>query len=304
MYVYERSPERLAGGSVSLDSLKCFKCREGYAKPPIIICKNGHVFCSECSGSRRCSFCRKKLQKTRCTELEAMAEEMLKPCHWDCKKWMPADEIETHQKHCDSKKLFCIHLVGCGNCDWAGTRKEFTQHLLSNHTSIISDSFMYNFVIKDYSQVEEFSVTRLLTCFSHLFLAKLSYCSANRVFYGRVHFLSGAPNVAKVFRYEFEIGKATPCNASYRKFSFSRQTHRISEDYSDNSFSEKCDQFWFNKDIGNFFTDINDTLTVTVILESVQSLAMKNIAGRKTYGFAPSQYCQKCVGSFNPVPPL
>ena len=303
MCVYDMSPELQAGGSDSVDSLKCFNCREGYAKPPIFLCKNGHVLCSECSGIRRCSLCRKKFQKTRCTELEEMAEKILKPCQWDCKKWMPPDEIDVHQKHCDLKQLFCMHLVGYGNCAWAGTRKDLTQHLLSKHFSIISEDFKFGFVIKGYSQVEHFSDTRLLTCFGHLFLAKLLYCSANRVFYGRVHFVSGAPNVAKVFRYEFEIGKETASKASCYKFAFSRQTHRISEDYSDNSFSENCDQFCFSKEIGDFFTDTNDTLTVTVIMKSVRSLAMKNIAAKKTYGFVPSQYCQKCVGSFNPVPP-
>jgi len=303
MYVNGKSPERQAGGSDSLDSLKCIKCREGYAKPPIILCKNGHVLCSECSEIRRCSFCRKTFQKTRCTKLEAMAEEMLKPCQWDCMKWMPPDEIEAHQKHCDLKKLFCMDLVGCGKCTWAGIRKELTQHLLHEHSSIISDSFMYDFVIKDYSQVEEFSATRLLTCFRHIFLVKLGYCSTNRAFYGRVYFVSGVPNVAKGFRYEFEIGKATESKACHYKFTFSRQTHRISEDYSDQGFSDICDQFWFSKDIGNFFTDINGTLTVTVIMKSVQSLAMKNIEALKTYGFVPSQYCKKCVRSFNPTPP-
>jgi len=303
MSLYEKTSERQADGSDSLDCLKCFKCREGYATPPIFLCKNGHVICPECSKSRHCSFCGKTFQNTRCTELEAMAE-VLKPCQWGCKKWMPPDEMEVHQQYCDLKKLFCGHLLSYGNCAWEGTRKDLTQHLLSEHTSIISDSFRHSFVIKDYSQVEQFSDTCLLTCFNHLFLTKLLYCSVNKTFFGRAHFLSGAPNVSKGFRYEFEIGKAAGSNASHYKFWFSRQTHRISEHYSDESFSDVCDQFYFTKDIGNFFTDINDTLTVTVIIKSSQSLAMKNDEVMKTYAFVPSQYCQKCVGSYNPLPPL
>jgi len=303
MSLYKKSPEQQAGGSNPFDCLKCFKCKEGYAKPPIFLCKNGHVLCSGCLGSRHCSLCGKKFQKTRCIELEAMAE-ILKRCQWGCEKWMPPDEVEAHQKHCDLKQLFCMHLVGNGNCAWAGTRKDLTQHLLNKHTSIISEGFRYSFVIKDYSQVEEFSDTRLLTCFNHLFLAKLVYCSANRAFFGRVHFLSGAPIVSKVFRYEFEIGKETESKASHYKFMFSRQTHRISEDYCDKGLSDICDQFCFTKEIGKFFTDIKDTLTVTLIMKSIQSLATRNEELRRTYGFVPSQYCQKCVGSFNPMPPL
>jgi hypothetical protein len=233
-----------------------------------------------------------------------MAVKLLEPCQWGCEKWKPPDEIEAHQNHCDLKKLFCKHLVGYGDCAWEGTRKELTQHLLKTHSSIISDDFMYNFVIKDYSQVGQYSVTRLLTCFKYLFLAKLLYCSENRAFYGRVHFLSGSAEVAKGFRYEFEIGKVPANNASCYKFVFTRQTHRITEDYGDNSFSENCDQFCFSKDIGNFFADINDTLTVTLVIKSVQSLAMKEAEASKSYGFGPSQYCQKCVTSFMPVPPI
>ena len=304
MHAYVTPPEQQAVGSYSVDILKCVKCRKGYASPPIILCKTGHLLCSECSGSRHCSFCRKSFQKTRCTELEVMAEKMLKPCQWGCNKWMPPDEVETHQKHCDLKKHSCMNLVGFGNCLWEGTRKELKLHLLRQHSSIISDNVLHNFVIKDYSQVQQFSATRILTCFSHIFLAKLMYSSANRAFYGGVQFLSGPPKVSKVFRYEFEIGKETASNMSCYKFIFSRQTHTISEDYSDSSFSDTCNQFWFSKDTGNFFTDIDDTLTVTVIVKSVQSLAMMNVEATKTYGFVPSNYCQKCVGKFNVVPPL
>lgn len=305
MSVYEKLPERQARGCGSLASLMCFKCREGYAKPPIYICKNGHLLCAECLVSRRlCSLCGKTFQKTRSIELEEMAQKLLKPCQWSCEKWMPPFEVEAHEKHCDFKKLFCLSLVGHGNCAWTGTRKELAQHLLSKHSPIISDNFVYDFVIKNYSHVEQFSATCLLTCFHHLFLAKLVYNGTNRAFYGGVQFVSGAPQVAKGFRYEFEIGKQTVNNAAHYKFMFSRQTHKISEDYSDDTLSDRFDHFWFSKDIGTFFTDINDTLTVTVIMKSVQSLAMKNVEADKTYGFVPSQYCQKCVRLFNPVPPL
>jgi len=303
MSLYNKSPEQQDGRSDSLDYLKCFKCSEGYAIPPIFLCKNRHVICSECSNSRHCTFCGKAFQKTRCIELEARAK-FLKPCQWGCNKWMPSDKIEVHEKHCDLKEHCCSHLVGNGNCAWSGIRKDLTQHLLSQHTSIISDSFRHNFVITGYSQVEEFSDIRLLTCFSHIFLAKLVYCSANRTFFGRVHFLSGPPNVSKGFRYEFEIGKETASKACHSKFIFSRQTHRISEDYSEKSFTDVCDQFCFTKDIGKFFTDIDDTLTVTLIMKSIQSLPMKSEELRRTYGFVPTQYCQRCVASFNPTPPL
>jgi hypothetical protein len=303
MSVYEHLPERQAGESRSLASLMCFKCREGYVKLKIYPCKKGHLLCPECLvGRRHCCLCGKTFQKTRSIELEAMAEKLLKPCQWGCEKWMPPDKIEAHEKHCDLKKLSCVSLVDHGNCAWTGTRKDLTQHLLSEHSPIISNNFLHDFEIKNYSQFEEFSVTRLLTCFHHLFLAKLLYNGTKRAFYGKVHFVSGAPQVAKGFRYEFQIDKETKNNTAHYKFIFSRQAHRISEVFSDNDLSDRCDHFFFSKDIGSFFTDINDTLTVTVIIKSVQSLAMKNVEAQKTYGFVPSQYCQKCVGVFNPEP--
>ena len=304
MSLIGKSPYRQDGGNGLLASLKCWQCRTGYAKPPIYPCKKNHLLCPTCKGNQRLCFCGKKFQKSRFLVLEALAQDLLKPCPWRCEKWLPPDEMEVHEKHCDLKKLFCVSVLGYGHCNWAGTRKHLTKHFLGNHSDISTDDFLYDFVITNYSKVEKFSATRLLKCFSHMFMAKLVYDDEKRIFYGGVHFVSGPPSFEKVFRYEFEIGKQTGKNAAHCKIMFSRQAHRISEDYSDHTDLNKCDHFCFPKDMGNFFTDIDDSLTVTVIMKSVQSLAMSNIEALKTYSFVPSQYCQQCVKSFNPVPPI
>jgi hypothetical protein len=201
--------------------------------------------------------------------------------------------MNVHEKHCDFKKLVCASVLDPGGCTWACTRQELTEHMFGTHRAVISDDFKYNFVIKNYSQVTEFRATILMAAYHHLFLAKLEYDRVDEVFFGGVKFVSGAPQIASKFRYEFEVGKETRNKTAHYKFIFSRQLHTISEEYNNHSSS---DHFWFNKAVGNFFTDINDTLTVTVVLKTVQSFASKNVKSPSAYGFVPSQYCQRCVG--------
>jgi len=289
--------------AVSVASLRCYKCSNGYAYTPIYPCKRNHVLCSECRISRYCK-CGKKFQKTTCPGLERLAEEHLRPCEnaaRGCKKHMTQDGIIVHQEQCDFKDLVCSSLVGTRDCSWAGIRKEMVTHLTEKHSEIKHNDFMYNFAIENYSQVEEFRDTVLLVCFGHFFLAKLEY-NGKEAFYGGVQLVSGVPRLESVFRYEFELGKESIHGVAHYKFMFSRQTHTILEKYSGELPSNRCDHFWFRKDVGSFFTDRNDTLTVTVIVKSVQSLAMRNVEAQRTYGFVPSQYCQRCVTSFNPSP--
>jgi hypothetical protein len=216
-----------------------------------------------------------------------------------CKKRMPPDDMKTHEKHCDFKELVCASVLGPQGCTWAGTRRELTDHMFGKHRAIISDNFKHDFVIKNYSQVTEFHATSLMAAYQELFLAKLEYDPVDEVFCGGVKFLSGAPDIASKFRYEFEVGKETRNKAAHYKFVFSRQVHTISEEYSNHPAS---DHFWFNKAVGNVFTDTNETLTVTVMLKNVQSLAVKNVKAPEKYGFVPTQYCQRCVSRFNPTP--
>lgn len=289
--------------ATSLDHLKCHMCSDGYVCEPIYPCKRGHLICSECSDRQHCPICWKRFEKTRSYGLEKMAYALLMSCQnreRGCKKMMPPDRIDVHQKHCDFSQRVCLSLVGADGCSRSGTRRELIKHILNEHFAIISDSFKHNFVIQNYSLIEEFSCTVLLTHFSHLFVAKLMYSDSERAFYGGVQFVSGEPQFASEFRYEFEVGKETTDKAAHYKFMYSRQAHTISEDYNDRIISDNCNQFWLKKDVGHFFKDVNDTLTVTVILKSVQSLAMKNAEALTTYAFGPSQYCQRCVSSFNP----
>jgi hypothetical protein len=206
--------------------------------------------------------------------------------------------MNMHEKHCDFKLLFCASVLGSEGCTWACTRKELTEHMFGKHRATISDHFKYDFFIKNYSQVSDFRATILMATFHHLFLAMLEYDRVDGVFFGGVQLLSGALQIASKFRYEFEFGKETGNGTAHCKFIFSRQLHDMSEEYSNH---ESSDHFWFNKTVGSFFTDSDDTLTVTVILKTAQSLAVKNVIAPQTYGFVPSQSCQRCVSRFNPT---
>lgn len=234
-----------------------------------------------------------------------MAKKLLESCENSrrgCKKMMPAASISVHQEHCDFKELVCESVVGPEGCPWTGTRKELTDHVHDKHPSILLRDFKHDFQIPNYSKFEHFSETVLLTSFGHLFVAKLGYSESDRAFYGGVQLVSGVVGLTAEFRYEFEIGKQTKDDVVHYKLMYSRQTHKISEEFKKHGLSDECHYFWFSKDIGSFFTDITDTLTVTVILKSVQSLAMKRCDAERTYGFVPTQYCHHCVSNFNPSP--
>lgn len=279
---------------MSVKDLKCHKCPDGYVYPPIERCKGGHLVCSGCLEQERCPICFSKLKIIH-IDLEQI-ESVLQRCPnyvRGCKKRMPPDNMNFHENLCDFKVHVCNSLVGPKGCTWAGPRNELTAHMFGKHRAIISGGFKYDFVIKNYSQVTEFRATILMAAFHHLFLAKLEYDGVDEVFCGGVQFISVAPDVAPKFRYEFEIGKETLSRIAHYKFIFSRKLHTISEEYNNHTIS---DHFCFNKAIGNFFTDTNDTLKVTVVLKTVQSFAVKDDKTQQTYGFVPSQYCQRCVG--------
>ncbi|PNF31230.1 hypothetical protein B7P43_G14080 [Cryptotermes secundus] len=211
---------------------------------------------------------------------------------------MLPDDMKVHKKHCDFKELVCASVIGPEGCLWACTRKDLTEHMFAEHRALISEDFKYDFVIRNYSEVTKFHATILMAVYSHLFLAKLEYDCVDGVFFGGVKFVSGAPDIGSTFRYEFEVGKETSNRTAHYKFMFSRQLHAISEEYK-NHFAS--DHFWFSKALGNFFTDSKDTLTVTLVLKTVHSLAVKDVNAPEAYGFVPSQYCQRCVSQFNPT---
>jgi hypothetical protein len=272
----------------TFQDLKCVKCADGYAYTPIHRCKEGHVVCPSCLEQKYCSVCFRKLKLIDVVDLEEIRNK-LQPCGNDgCYKRMPLENIAAHERHCDFKELVCSSLLGPEGCTWASIRKELTGHFLEKHRSMISDGFKYDFLIKNYSQVTEFRATILMASFKHLFLAKLEYDEAHKVFFGGVLFVSGAPDIAPKFRYEFEVGKQTRTGKSHYKFMFSTQVHTLSDGNDEH--------FCLDKAVGNVLTDTDDTLTVTVVLKDVPSLAVGIDSPQAiTYGFVPAQYCQRCV---------
>jgi hypothetical protein len=277
----------------TLQDLKCVRCVDGYAYTPIHRCKEGHMVCPSCLEQKRCPVCFRKLKFIDVVNLEEIRHKLQLCGNSGCKKMIRLDIIAAHERHCDLKEHVCASLLGPEGCLWAGIRKELTGHFLGEHRSMISDGFRYDFLIKNYSQVTEFRATVLMTSFKHLFLAKLEYNGAHKVFFGGVQFVSGAPDIAPKFRYEFEVGKQTRTGKSHYKFMFSTQVHTLSVEYDEHINS---DYFCLDKAVGNVFTDIDDTLTVTVILKDVPSLAVGiGSPQATTYGFVPAQYCQRCV---------
>ncbi|XP_023709964.1 probable E3 ubiquitin-protein ligase sinah [Cryptotermes secundus] len=284
---------------MSVNNLKCHKCPDGYVYPPIHRCKKGHLICPDCLEQEHCPICFNKFKIIPLgLEEKGSVLQFCPNSVRGCKKRMLPDDMKVHKKHCDFKELVCASVIGPEGCLWACTRKDLTEHMFAEHRALISEDFKYDFVIRNYSEVTKFHATILMAVYSHLFLAKLEYDCVDGVFFGGVKFVSGAPDIGSTFRYEFEVGKETSNRTAHYKFMFSRQLHAISEEYK-NHFAS--DHFWFSKALGNFFTDSKDTLTVTLVLKTVHSLAVKDVNAPEAYGFVPSQYCQRCVSQFNPT---
>lgn len=284
---------------MSVYDLKCHKCPDGYVYPPIHRCKTGHLLCSGCLDQELCPICCSKLKIIHVPEEIVHELEFCPNSARGCRKRMPPENMNVHEKHCDFKELLCASVLGPEGCMWTCIRQELTKHMFGEHRAIISDDFKYDFVIKEYSQVTEFCATILMAAYHHLFLARLEYDRIEGVFCGGVKFISGSPHTASKYWYEFEVGKEIKNETAHYKFIFSREVHTISKEYSNHTAS---DHFWFDKAVGSFFADTNDSLTVTVVLKTVHELAMKNVKAPQMYGFVPSQYCQRCVSKFNPTP--
>jgi hypothetical protein len=57
-------------------------------------------------------------------------EEIIKTWKWGWEKWMKKDEVEENKKKWDLKKIFCMNMVGNGNCDWEGKTKELNKKII------------------------------------------------------------------------------------------------------------------------------------------------------------------------------
>ena len=127
--------------SQTLSLFECCVCLD-YITPPILQCRNSHVFCKTCRQKfekpPKCPTCRETLHRkdSRNHSLEQIAGSLgLKfPCKYSlggCDVTLVIAEKAEHEDLCEHKPFRCPSLSG--ECQWSGSREEVAQHLIDEH---------------------------------------------------------------------------------------------------------------------------------------------------------------------------
>ena len=139
------------GGNIKkpLSLFKCCVCVE-YINPPILQCRNSHVFCKSCrqqfKSPPKCPTCTVTLPRedSRYTSLEQIAESLglLFPCKNStngCNVTLLLTERQNHEELCGLGSFKCYEL----GCKWSGSRDQLVQHFLDEHRYERIDSNSY-----------------------------------------------------------------------------------------------------------------------------------------------------------------
>ena len=142
--------------SQTLSLFECCVCLE-YINPPILQCRNSHVFCKPCrqnfKSPLKCPTCRDTIPRkdNRNYSLEQIADSLRLqfPCKYKtngCDVTSLLTDISKHEDLCQHKPFKCPDVLG--ECEWSGSKEEVTQHLMDEHNYRRIDSRIFNKRIK------------------------------------------------------------------------------------------------------------------------------------------------------------
>ena len=139
------------GGNIkkTLSLFKCCVCVE-YINPPILQCRNSHVFCKSCrqkfKSPAKCPTCEETLphEDSRNCSLEQIAETLglLFPCKNSsngCNVTLLLTEKANHEELCGHNPYKCRESA----CNMSGSREQLVQHLFDEHKYERIDSHSY-----------------------------------------------------------------------------------------------------------------------------------------------------------------
>ena len=141
--------------SETLALFECCVCLE-HITPPILQCRNSHVFCQSCrekfKSPVKCPTCRVPIPRTesRNHSLEQIAQSLRLPfpCKYKtngCDMTSLLTEKVQHEKLCGYGPYCCPHVFK--ECKWLGSREEVTQHLEDKHKYPIEESYFEDWVL-------------------------------------------------------------------------------------------------------------------------------------------------------------
>ena len=197
--------------SQTLSLFECCVCLE-YINPPILQCRNSHVFCQTCRQKFRsplkCPTCRVELLKTdiRSHLLEQIAESLglqfaCKYSSNGCDVTSLLTELPKHQTECEFVPYRCLHVFK--DCQWLGSREEVAQHLIDKHKfDVRESSYLYLQNKLDDEMIR--CRSRVLQYKNQNFICIMLFDSERKHFKAFVLFI-GEQRIADQFKYKIEI---------------------------------------------------------------------------------------------------
>ena len=156
--------------SLILEQFKCCVCLE-HITPPILQCRNSHLFCQTCRQKMRtpvkCPICSETLPKNniRCHTLEQIALNLGLPfpCKYGssgCSVGSILTEKKNHENQCQYRSYKCWE-----DCEWSGDKQQMVRHLIDVHSydNYDLDSFDLVIDISDYLMKEWCRLSELVS---------------------------------------------------------------------------------------------------------------------------------------------
>ena len=199
--------------SQTLSLFKCCVCLE-YINPPILQCRNSHLFCQSCRQKFKspllCPTCRETLPQKdiRSYSVEQIAESirLLFPCKYSlsgCDVNSLLTEKAKHEEQCGYGPYVCPDVNG--RCRWSGSREEVAQHLIDEHNYPINESNVeYWLLLLDY-KIETKTWPTILTFNDQKFIFIRKFDSDRKYHFKAILMFIGEQKDADKFKYNIEI---------------------------------------------------------------------------------------------------
>ena len=198
--------------SETLSLFECCVCLE-YITPPILQCRNSHLFCQTCRQkftTLKCPKCREELPQkdSRNYSLEQMARSLglQFPCKnkiYGCDVTSLLTEKLNHEELCECQLYYCPSLYG--GCRWSGSGEQVAQHLIAKHKYPKIESGIDYWLLKLDSE-KGFDIWRKILSFNDqnfIFIRKFD--SKRRYYFKAIVLFIGEQRIADQFKYKIEV---------------------------------------------------------------------------------------------------
>ena len=198
--------------SETLSLFECCVCLE-YIIPPILQCRNSHVFCQSCrkkfTSPVKCPTCRVPIPQTesRNHSLEQIARSLRLPfpCKYKtngCDVTSLLTNLPKHEKRCGYGPYVCPD--GNGKCDWSGSREEVAQHLIDEHKYAIKESRFDYWILNMDDKNSQFWA-KILSFNDQKFIFVRKFDLTRKNSFKAILLFIGERKDANQFKYEIEI---------------------------------------------------------------------------------------------------